>query len=80
MGNKKVTNIDQMKTAATQIANWGVKNVLVTGGHLKDQANDVLFAEGEFCVLEGPRLETQSGIRSTGCALPAAITALLTFK
>jgi hydroxymethylpyrimidine/phosphomethylpyrimidine kinase len=43
---------------------------LVTGGHLPDEASDVLYADGESTIFEGTRLS--GGMRGTGCALAEA--------
>jgi hydroxymethylpyrimidine/phosphomethylpyrimidine kinase len=49
-------------------------HVLVKGGHLKDDATDILFDGREFLRFHGPRLES-SNTHGTGCTLSAAIAA-----
>lgn len=62
--------------AARFLRDLGVKNVLIKGGHRRDSANDLLFADGEFIEFPAPRVETQH-THGTGCSFSAAITALL---
>jgi hydroxymethylpyrimidine kinase/phosphomethylpyrimidine kinase len=50
--------------------------VLVTGGHLAEEAADVLFDGQEVQVFRAPKVETRS-THGTGCTLSAAIAALL---
>jgi hydroxymethylpyrimidine/phosphomethylpyrimidine kinase len=65
-----------MRDAARAIADMGARAVLVKGGHLRDAAIDVLFDGRDFHEFAARRLA--GGARhGTGCALSAAITALL---
>ena len=50
--------------------------VLVKGGHLEDEATDVLFDGREFHIFRAPKIATVD-IRGTGCTLSSAIAALL---
>jgi len=56
--------------AHTLVQRDGADAALVTGGHLPDEATDVLYAGGESTTFEGERLA--GGMRGTGCALAAA--------
>jgi hydroxymethylpyrimidine/phosphomethylpyrimidine kinase len=56
--------------ARTLVQRDGAHAALVTGGHLPDEASDVLHAGGESATFEGGRLP--GGMRGTGCALAAA--------
>ncbi len=67
---------DTMVEAARRIAALGVKHVLVTGGHLREHAMDVLWSEGELREFRGAKLDSPN-THGTGCAYSAAITALL---
>lgn len=57
--------------AHTLVERDGARAALVTGGHLPDEASDVLYADGANRVFEGERLP--GGMRGTGCALAAAV-------
>jgi hydroxymethylpyrimidine/phosphomethylpyrimidine kinase len=72
-----VNDRDSMHRAAEKLARMGAKNVLVKGGHLKDDALDLLYLEGG-CVQEfsAPRIATRH-THGTGCTYSAAITAEL---
>lgn len=62
----------EMEEAARRIRGMGAKNVLVKGGHLPGDANDLLLTEeGEFW-LPGPRIPTKN-THGTGCTLSSAI-------
>lgn len=71
-----VENFEQMKDAARRIAGLGPASVLVKGGHLKDEAVDLLYQDGEFIELRAARIETKH-THGTGCTYSAAITAWL---
>lgn len=70
-----IRNIEDMKNAAQRIHALGPKNVLIKGGHLLNEAIDILF--------DGKRHYKYSGTKrkgwyhGTGCCLSAAITAYL---
>ena len=67
---------EQMREAALRIAGFGVKAVLVKGGHLRGDALDILLHNGVFTEYCGPRVETRH-THGTGCTYSAAITAFL---
>ncbi|MCE8423191.1 MAG: bifunctional hydroxymethylpyrimidine kinase/phosphomethylpyrimidine kinase [Candidatus Methanoperedens sp.] len=69
----KIRNIYEAKKAAMNIHEIGAQAVIVTGGHL--QGTDVLYAEGEFTLIEGTLLK--GGTHGSGCTHSAAITAEL---
>jgi len=50
--------------------------VLVKGGHLQDEATDVLYAENEIRLFRSPKINTRN-LHGTGCTLSSAIAALL---
>lgn len=70
----EVKNIDDMKAAALFLHQWGVKNVLIKGGHLADDATDLFFDGSEFTLLSDKRIPG-GPTHGTGCAYSAAITA-----
>jgi hydroxymethylpyrimidine/phosphomethylpyrimidine kinase len=73
----RVTTRDEQKEVAVALAAEGPNAVLVTGGHLDGgRVTDVLFVDGELMELESTRRDVGE-IHGTGCALSAAITALL---
>jgi hydroxymethylpyrimidine kinase/phosphomethylpyrimidine kinase len=67
-------NIDDMKEAALQLYQTGVKNVLIKGGHLLDDATDLYFDGKEFVLLKEKKIPV-GPTHGTGCAYAAAITA-----
>ncbi len=68
----KIDNIDSMKRAAEIIFGLGAKNVVVKGGHLTDDATDVLFDGKEFTLFPKQRIATEN-THGTGCTFSAAI-------
>ena len=74
----KVRSIDGMKEAALHLytVHKGVKAVLVTGGHLKDEATDVFYDGKDWRLFPAAR-KFPRPVHGTGCALSAAIAAHL---
>jgi hydroxymethylpyrimidine/phosphomethylpyrimidine kinase len=67
-----VTNIDDMKQAASRLREMGATNVVVTGGHL-DVAIDLLsFSDGGIQTFKSERLESNF-THGTGCAFSTSI-------
>ncbi len=71
-----VTGPDSMEEAARRIEALGARAVLVKGGHLAQEAVDVLYYEGQFRHYAAPRSNTRH-THGTGCTYSAAITAEL---
>lgn len=67
---------EQMETAAKIIHFIGAPNVLLKGGHLADDAVDILYDGKEFHYFEGERIHTKN-THGTGCTLSSAICANL---
>lgn len=67
---------EDMKQAAIAIHRMGPKNVLIKGGHLREEAVDVLFDGRDFKYFTGPRIDTKN-THGTGCTLSSAIAANL---
>ena len=65
-----------MESAAKDIAQLGLRAVLIKGGHLSGEATDLLYADGLFHWFSAPRIET-THTHGTGCTYSAAITAEL---
>ncbi|NFI54855.1 bifunctional hydroxymethylpyrimidine kinase/phosphomethylpyrimidine kinase [Clostridium botulinum] len=72
----KINNLDEMKEAAKKLQELGPKYVLVKGGHLKDDATDLLLYKDEFICLPQKRINTVH-THGTGCTLSSAIAANL---
>ena len=68
--------MDSLHEAAKAIAGMGPQSVLVKGGHLAEEATDVLYTEDRFQTFSAKRIET-SHTHGTGCTYSAAITAEL---
>ncbi|PLR95228.1 bifunctional hydroxymethylpyrimidine kinase/phosphomethylpyrimidine kinase [Bacillus sp. T33-2] len=66
------------KEAAKTLANFGVKNVVIKGGHDDDSAEsaDLLFEGNEFITFRSSRVDTKN-THGTGCTFSSAITAEL---
>ncbi|MBV5279464.1 MAG: bifunctional hydroxymethylpyrimidine kinase/phosphomethylpyrimidine kinase [Campylobacteraceae bacterium] len=71
-----ITTIEDMKKAARDLHKLGCKYVLVKGGHLVDDATDVLYDGAEFYLYESERFETIN-THGTGCTISSAIAANL---
>jgi hydroxymethylpyrimidine/phosphomethylpyrimidine kinase len=68
-----VETVVDMREAAGVIAGMGAGAVLITGGHLKTRATDVLLDDRGFAEFTSKRLPKE--VHGTGCHLSAAITA-----
>jgi hydroxymethylpyrimidine/phosphomethylpyrimidine kinase len=72
----KIKTVEDMKKVAKRIADFGVKAVVVKGGHVEgDNVTDVLYCEGEFKTFTKPRVEVKP--HGGGCVFSAAITSFL---
>jgi hydroxymethylpyrimidine/phosphomethylpyrimidine kinase len=63
-----------MEEAARRIHALGPRYVVVKGGHLKDEAVDILWNGRELTAFTAPRIAS-SNTHGTGCTLSAAIAA-----
>ncbi len=72
----KIQTEGDMKQAAVRLAGMGAKNVLVKGGHLSGDAEDVLFDGSRFRLFTARRIATKN-THGTGCTLSSAIAANL---
>jgi hydroxymethylpyrimidine/phosphomethylpyrimidine kinase len=71
-----VTTMDEMQLAAQRLHEMGVRNVIVTGGHL-DPPHDLVSREGgRSTVLEGAKISGNS-THGTGCAFSTALACSL---
>ncbi len=72
----KITGIDDMKKAAVMIHEMGAKNVLIKGGHLHGDAEDILFDGDNYQSYITKRIDTKN-THGTGCTFSSAIAANL---
>ena len=71
----KIKNLDDMKSAANILLNYGVKNVLIKGGHIKTKIlQDVFLNKREIKIFSNKRIITKN-THGTGCTLSSAIAA-----
>lgn len=73
---RKITKIEDMKEAARVILDMGAENVLIKGGHLAGDAEDILFSGGEFYHYRNQRIQTKN-THGTGCTFSSSIAANL---
>jgi hydroxymethylpyrimidine kinase/phosphomethylpyrimidine kinase len=73
---QEVTTLDEMKSAAKALKDFGPAFVLVKGGHLAGEAIDVLYDGVAIIELNAERIDSPH-THGTGCILSAAITAYL---
>ncbi len=71
----EIENEDDMKKAAIELLQSGPEAVIITGGHLKGKAIDILFDGSNFLSLEQDRIEGE--FHGTGCVFSSAVTACL---
>ncbi len=74
LSNVEIDNRSAMEVAARRIKKLGPTYVLVKGGHLEDEACDLLFDGQAFRAYEAPKLDTVC-THGAGCTFSAAITA-----
>jgi len=71
----EINNEDDMKKASIRLLHLGPEAVIITGGHLKGKAVDILFDGTDFLSLEQERIEGE--FHGTGCVFSSVITACL---
>ncbi|MBW1852193.1 MAG: bifunctional hydroxymethylpyrimidine kinase/phosphomethylpyrimidine kinase [Deltaproteobacteria bacterium] len=77
--NYQICSLEDMHTAARQLASFGAKGILIKGGHLDEGGSTDVFyvcAEDRFVVLKSNRIVTKNN-HGTGCTLSSAIAAYL---
>ena len=65
-----------MKEAAVKLKELGPKYILVKGGHLEDDATDLLYDGENFIYYKQERIDNKN-THGTGCTLSSAIAANL---
>jgi hydroxymethylpyrimidine/phosphomethylpyrimidine kinase len=73
---REVSTLDEMKSAAKALKDFGPAFVLVKGGHLAGEAIDVLYDGVAIIELSAERIDSPH-THGTGCTLSAAIAAYL---
>lgn len=76
LSGMSIRNTEEMIAAAEKISNTYGCAVLLKGGHSINDANDLLFAKGEYCWFEGKRINNPN-THGTGCTLSSAIASNL---
>jgi hydroxymethylpyrimidine/phosphomethylpyrimidine kinase len=76
MTGLRVTTLEEMRVAGEKLLAMGARAVLVKGGHLPDEASDLLLDGDTTRLYHAERVET-TNTHGTGCTLSAAIAALL---
>lgn len=72
----EIDDAEGMREAARKIADMGPAAVLVKGGHLTDEARDILYVDGAFHEYPSEHIDTPH-THGTGCTFSAAIVACL---
>ena len=73
----KIKNTKDMIEAAKILLNFGVKNVLIKGGHLKSKIlTDIYLTNSELIIFKNKKINTKN-THGTGCTLSSAITTFL---
>ena len=72
----KIQTVEDRKAAAVCMEHMGSKNVLIKGGHLQGDAEDILFDGKVFYSFKTERIQTKN-THGTGCTLSSAIAANL---
>lgn len=68
----KIESLEDMEESAKIISNMLKGSVLVKGGHIGDDASDLILLESEVCWIEGKRIQNDN-THGTGCTLSSAI-------
>ena len=69
----KIKNKEDMIFAANKLINFGVKNVLIKGGHLNtEKVDDVFLNRSDFKIFTSKRFKTKN-THGTGCTLSSAV-------
>ena len=75
--NTKIKTKEDMIFAANKLIEFGAKNVLIKGGHLKFKTvQDIFVSKSEIKVFNSKRYKTKN-THGTGCTLSSAITTFL---
>ena len=72
LSGMKIKTKDDMKNVAEKISKEFGCSVLIKGGHSEENADDVLYHDGEFYVFEMTKIDNEN-THGTGCTLSSAI-------
>ncbi len=79
----KIKNQNDIKKTALKIQKLGAKNVVVKGGHFKNNdkviVDTILNERGKFALIKNPRMKIVE-MHGSGCNFSAALTAFLAMK
>jgi hydroxymethylpyrimidine kinase / phosphomethylpyrimidine kinase / thiamine-phosphate diphosphorylase len=79
----KIKNENDIKKTALKIQKLGAKNVVVKGGHFKNNdkviVDTILNERGKFALIKNPRMKIVE-LHGSGCNFSAALTAFLAMK
>lgn len=73
---KKMHTADEMIEGAKSIAEFYKGAILIKGGHLEGNANDLLYKDGEAVWFKGEKIDNDN-THGTGCTLSSAIASHL---
>lgn len=73
LSERNIKDLASMEKAAATIAKLGVKHVLIKGGHLENEATDVLWSDGQTARFPAAHVDTKN-THGTGCVFSAAMT------
>ncbi len=76
LSGRRIQSEPDMYEACRDILQKGPGAVLIKGGHLDGDPNDLYYDGQQFQLLRGERVETKN-VHGTGCTLSSAITANL---
>ena len=77
LSKKKINNIDDMVEVAKFLLKFGVKNILIKGGHGKSNTiSDVFLSKKCLKIFRNKKIHTKN-THGTGCTLSSAITTFL---
>lgn len=76
LSGMKINTREDMTAAAKKIGDESGCAVLLKGGHSVNDANDLLYADGEFTWFNGKRIDNPN-THGTGCTLSSAIASNL---
>lgn len=72
LSGRKITGVEDMKNTAAALSEKYGCSVLIKGGHLSDNATDVLCDNGEIYEFSSEKINTKN-THGTGCTLSSAI-------
>ena len=72
LSGMKIFSLSDRREACKKIYEKGGCSVLIKGGHGEDDADDILYHDGEFYEFRSPRIDNDN-THGTGCTLSSAI-------